>query len=168
MADVKFADPRLAPLYDLFEGKRHDLEAYLGIVAEFDAVWILDVGCGTGVFALLLDERGREVIGVDPASASVEVARKNPGADKVRFLVGDATALPPTQVDLVTMTGDVAQVSLTDAEREASLQGIHAALRPGGRAQGSATCSGHATHGRRPLTSRQRREGCIARSRRGS
>ncbi|MFT4216847.1 MAG: class I SAM-dependent methyltransferase [Micropruina sp.] len=133
MPDAKFADPRLAPLYDLFESERKDLDAYVAIVEEFDARQILDVGCGTGVFALMLAERGREVVGVDPAAASLDVARSKPGADKVRFLLGDATTLPPLQVDLVTMTGNVAQVFLTDAEWAATLAGIHQALRPGGR-----------------------------------
>ena len=37
MPDAKFSDPRLAPLYDLFEGDRADLDAYVSIVEEFDA-----------------------------------------------------------------------------------------------------------------------------------
>jgi len=36
------------------------------------------------VFALLLAERGVEVVGVDPAGASLDVARGKPGADRVR------------------------------------------------------------------------------------
>ena len=54
---------------------------------------------------------------VDPAAASIEMARRKPWADRVRWLVGDATSLPVLQqVDLVTMTGNVAQVFLTDEE----------------------------------------------------
>ena len=133
MPDAIFDDPRLAPLYDLFEGARPDLDAYVSIVDEFDAQRILDVGCGTGVFALMLAERGRDVVGVDPAAASIDIARSKPGADRVRFLLGHATTLPPLQVDLATMTGNVAQVFLTDADWTATLVGIHDALRPGGR-----------------------------------
>jgi ubiquinone/menaquinone biosynthesis C-methylase UbiE len=133
MPDAIFADPRLAPLYDRFNADRSDLDAYVAIVAEFKARRILDLGCGTGVLALLLAEHGREVIGVDPAAASLDVARSKPGADKVRFILGDATTLPPLHVDLVTMTGNVAQVFLTDAEWMATLIGIRQALRPGGR-----------------------------------
>lgn len=133
MPDANFDDPRLAPLYDLFNSDRSDLEAYVSIVEEFGARRVLDIGCGTGVFALMLAERGYEVIGVDPAAASLYVARSKPFADKVRFLLGDATTLPPLQVDLATMTGNVAQVFLTDAEWTATLTGIHQALRPSGR-----------------------------------
>lgn len=133
MPDAVFDDPRLAPLYDLFDSDRSDLEAYVSIAEDLDARRILDIGCGTGVFALMLAQRGHEVIGVDPAAASLDVARSKPGAEKVRFLLGDATTLPPLQVDLVTMTGNVAQVFLTDAEWAATLTGIQQALRPGGR-----------------------------------
>ncbi|MET0692828.1 MAG: class I SAM-dependent methyltransferase [Propionibacteriaceae bacterium] len=133
MPDAIFEDPRLAPLYDPLDPDRTDLDAYLAMAEEFDARRILDVGCGTGVFALLLSDRGHEVVGVDPAAASLEVARSKPGASKVRFILGDATSLPPLQVDLATMTGNVAQVFVTDAEWDATLVALHAALRPGGR-----------------------------------
>lgn len=133
MPDAKFADPRLAPLYDLFDSDRRDLIAYLSIAEELHAQRVLDVGCGTGVFVLMLAKRGYQVIGVDPAAASLEVARSKPDADKVRFLHGDATTLPPLHADLATMTGNVAQVFLSDDEWLATLAGIHAALRPGGR-----------------------------------
>lgn len=133
MPDPKFADPRLAPLYDVFDSDRRDLDAYLAMAEEFGARRVLDVGCGTGVFALLLADRGYEVVGVDPAAASLDVARAKPSADKVRFLFGNATTLPPLQADLATMTGNVAQVFLTDDDWAATLNGIHRALRPGGR-----------------------------------
>jgi Methyltransferase domain len=61
------------------------------------------------VFALLLADREIEVIGVDPARASIDVARAKPGSERVRWICGDATDLPPLQVDLATMTANVAQ-----------------------------------------------------------
>ena len=73
-----------------------------------------------------------EVIAVDPATASVEVARRKPDADRVRWLVGDATTLPPLQLDLATMTGNVAQAIIDPKAWRESLRGIHDALRPGG------------------------------------
>jgi hypothetical protein len=50
----------------------------------------LDIGCGTGTFACLLANRGKEVTAVDPAAASVAVAQRKAGAERVRWLVGDA------------------------------------------------------------------------------
>src|SRR4029453_5204028 len=98
----------------------------------FGARSVLDIGCGTGTFACLLARRGLTVTAVDPAEASLEIARAKPGADRVRWLHGDATDLPPLRVDLGTMTANVAQVFLTDAEWAATLRAAHAALRPGG------------------------------------
>ncbi|WP_018155884.1 MULTISPECIES: class I SAM-dependent methyltransferase [Micrococcales] len=132
MIDAIFSDPRLAALYDVFDGPRDDLDHYLDIVTEFDATRVLDIGCGTGSLALLAAARGVSVTGVDPASASLDVARGKPGADQVEWLHGDATCLPDMQVDLAVMTGNVAQVFLTDAAWSAALAGIRGALRPGG------------------------------------
>ncbi len=133
MTDAAFADPRLAALYDALEGHRADLELYLSLAEEVGARAVLDVGCGTGTLACLLAGRGVRVVGLDPAAASLDVARAKPGAAGVRWLHGDAASLPPLQVDLVTMTGNVAQVFLPDEEWAATLRAVRRALRPGGR-----------------------------------
>jgi SAM-dependent methyltransferase len=130
--DAIFAERRLADIYDPLDPDRSDLDLYLGVARELSAGSVLDVGCGTGTFACLLAEHGFEVTGVDPAAASLDVAKTKPDASRVRWLHGDATSLPPLQVDLATMTANVAQVFLTDADWSATLDGIHAALRPGG------------------------------------
>jgi SAM-dependent methyltransferase len=132
MPDAIFAHPRLAPVYDAFDGDRDDLAAYLAIADEVGAHVVLDVGCGTGNLALLLARRGRTVVGVDPAEASLDVARAKDRAGRVRWIHGDATTLPPLRVDLATMTGNVAQVFRTDDDWARALRGVHAALRPDG------------------------------------
>jgi SAM-dependent methyltransferase len=136
--DAIFDVPRLAAVYDPLDPDRSDLDAYAAIAAEFGVRSVLDIGCGTGTFACLLASRGLTVVGLDPARAMLDVARAKPGADAVRWLHGDAaglagTAGPPLQVDLATMTGNVAQVFLTDEDWAATLRGVHAALLPGGR-----------------------------------
>jgi SAM-dependent methyltransferase len=132
MADPIFALPRLANNYDQLDPDRSDLEVYGSLVDELGAHSILDLGCGTGTFACLLAERGKKVTAVDPATASLEVARRKPGADRVSWLDGDAASLPSLQVDLVTMTANVAQVFLSDEEWRSTLRTAHAVLRPGG------------------------------------
>ncbi|TCC39574.1 class I SAM-dependent DNA methyltransferase [Kribbella sindirgiensis] len=133
MVDAKFGVGRLAAVYDGFEPDRVDLEHYVAMVGEFAARRVVDVGCGTGVLACLLARDGVDVIGVDPADASLEVARGKEFADRVRWIHGDATTLPALEADLAVMTGNVAQVFLTDEEWDATLRGVHAALATDGR-----------------------------------
>lgn len=133
MADAQFEDPRLAALYDPLDPDRRDLDFYVAMVVEFGARSVLDIGCGTGTFACLLAEKGRNVVGVDPAAASLAVARKKRGADRVRWVHSEAARLPPLTVDLVTMTGNVAQVFVADHEWITALRAIRRSLRPGGR-----------------------------------
>jgi SAM-dependent methyltransferase len=130
--DAIFAEPRLAEIYDLWQGDRFDLPHYLAIAAELGACRVLDVGCGTGTFACMLAERGLEVVGLDPAAASLEIALGKSGGRAVRWVHGDVGGLPRLAVDLATMTGNVSNVFLTDQEWSATLRGVHAALRPGG------------------------------------
>jgi SAM-dependent methyltransferase len=132
VGDAIFNDPRLVRVYDAIEGDRRDLEVYVEVVDELGARSVLDIGCGTGTFACMLAGRGIDVVGVDPASASLEFARAKPGADAVRWLHGDATTLPPLAMDAAFMTGNVAQVFLTDDDWAATLHGTREALRPGG------------------------------------
>ena len=129
MPDAIFAHPRLAAVYDAFDGERTDLDTYLRIADEFDVYHVLDVGCGTGSLAIRLAEGGRQVTGVDPAEASLEVAMSKPGAASVTWLHADATTLPALSADIAMMTGNVAQVFLDDDDWNATLQGIRGALR---------------------------------------
>jgi SAM-dependent methyltransferase len=133
MVDAMFGHPRLAAIYDPLDPDRSDLDAYLAMAEEFGARSVLDIGCGTGVFALMLAEHGITVTGIDPARAAVDVARGKPGAERVRWLDGDAGDLPPMQIDLVTMTGNVAQAIADPQAWRTTLRGAYEALRPGGR-----------------------------------
>ncbi|MCU7826406.1 class I SAM-dependent methyltransferase [Kitasatospora sp. DSM 101779] len=132
MADEIFGHPRLAAIYDALDPDRTDLDTYLGLARQVAAERVLDIGCGTGVFALLLAGLGVEVVGIDPARASVDVARAKPGSERVQWICGDATALPPLQVDLVTMTANVAQAIVAPDAWQQTLAGAREALRPGG------------------------------------
>jgi len=132
MADRGFEDPRLVATYDDLDPDRSDLDLYVQVLDEVGARSVLDVGCGTGTFASLLVSRGFDVVGVDPAAASLDVARGKPGAEAVTWVLGDATTLPPLRLDAATMTGNVAQVFVGDDDWAATLGGVRAALRDGG------------------------------------
>jgi SAM-dependent methyltransferase len=130
--DLIFAHPRLAAIYDAFDGDRDDLDAYVAVVNELGAGHVLDIGCGTGALAVRLAQQGTRVTGVDPAAASLDVARAKPGGAAVTWLAGDARTLPVRATDLAVMTGNVAQVFLSDVEWDAVLAAVRDALTPGG------------------------------------
>jgi SAM-dependent methyltransferase len=130
--DATFEHPRLAQLYDPLDPDRGDLDVYVAIVDELGVQSVLDVGCGTGTLACTLAARGVDVVAVDPARAMLDVAATKRGAAQVQWIHGDATSLPALQVDAAVMTGNVAQVFVTDEAWLATLSGIRAAVRPGG------------------------------------
>lgn len=118
----------------MFDDDRSDLDAYLGIAAEVKAHHVVDVGCGTGSLAVWLAGLGFSVTGVDPAGASLDVARAKPNAELVTWVHGDATSLVGRGVtaDLAVMTGNVAQVFVSDDDWYATLRAVRTCLRPGG------------------------------------
>src|SRR5699024_6279251 len=130
--DATYAEPRLAACYDTFDGLRDDLDHYQQIIAELDARSVIDVGCGTGSLATRLAADGLAVTGVDPARASLDIARAKPHGDAVRWLHGTAADLPALDADAAVMTGNVAQVFLTDQAWAETLRALRAALRRGG------------------------------------
>jgi SAM-dependent methyltransferase len=132
LVDDIFDDPRLAAMYDPLDPDRSDLDVYVAIADELGARRVLDVGCGTGTFALMLAGKGLEVTSVDPAKASLDVARAKPGAERVKWIHGDASALPALEVDLATMTGNAAQAIVHEHMWDSTLRGVFDTLRPGG------------------------------------
>ena len=133
MPDAEFDHPRLAAIYDALDPDRSDLDEYADIVInEAHASIALDIGCGTGTFALKLVEAGVRVVGVDPAAASLEVAKAKPNANLVAWIHGTTNDLPSIEVDAATMTATVAQVFLDDDAWSRNLRASLDVLRPGG------------------------------------
>jgi SAM-dependent methyltransferase len=131
---VEFTDPRLVAAYDTLNPYEADAQPgfYGALAAELGAETIVDLGCGTGVITCELAGRGFRMIGVEPAPAMLEQARRRLCAGKVVWIDGGAVDIGTPNVDLAIMTGHVAQFFLTDNEWQAALVGLHAALRPGG------------------------------------
>ncbi|MGH2934698.1 MAG: class I SAM-dependent methyltransferase [Gaiellaceae bacterium] len=133
MGASEFDEPRIAEIYDLFDSDRSDLDVYAAIVEQLGASRALDLGCGTGTLAIMLAGRGLDVVAVDPAGAMLAVAGAKPGADRVRWIQGDATSLPRgLDVDVTTMTGNAAQAIVNDVDWRHTLEAIHEVLVPGG------------------------------------
>jgi SAM-dependent methyltransferase len=127
-----YGDRDLVPLYDVDNpgGVNHDF--YCALAENLDAHRIVDLGCGTGLLTRRLATAGRSVTGIDPSPTMLDWARRQPGAEAVTWLEGDATSIPPTgDVDLVLCTGN-AIMHLDANDLTAALRRIRNGLRHGG------------------------------------
>ncbi len=130
-SDPLYHDPDLAALYDLENGfGRDDFDYCRNLIREASSV--LDLGCGTGQLVSEL-ARGRLAVGVDPAEAMLEIARRRPGGEYARWFAGDArTVRLGEKFNLIVMTGHAFQTLLTPDDQLAALRTIAAHLAPDG------------------------------------
>jgi SAM-dependent methyltransferase len=131
---AEFSDPRLVAIYQTVNayapGTQPDF--YSALAAEVDATTIVDVGCGTGLITRELARQGYQMIGIDPAPAMIDVARRSDHGEMVKWICGDVSEIGWPRADLAMMSGHVAQFFLTDEEWSDALRALHAALRPDG------------------------------------
>ncbi len=126
-----YDDPNLAQFYDRAHRQRDDYDFCKSLAANARSV--LDLGCGTGELTVEL-ARGRQVTGVDPAAAMLDIARDRSGGDRVNWVEADARTIRlPRRFDLVVLTGHAFQVFLTRQDQIAALKTIAAHLNPGGQ-----------------------------------
>lgn len=100
------ADEPAAPPFVFDDGAAYELMIgrWSALVAQPFLEWLalphglawLDDGCGDGSFteSLVLHQRPASVVGVDPAPAQLSYARQRVATAAVRFMEGDAQALP--------------------------------------------------------------------------
>jgi SAM-dependent methyltransferase len=91
---------------------------------------VVDLGCGSGIWARALLDAGYDVLGVDVSADLLALARaRAPGA---RFVRGSAydVDLPPCAV--VTALGEVLNYGAPPRVLPRVFRRVHAALRPGG------------------------------------
>ncbi|GAB2590550.1 methyltransferase type 11 [Paractinoplanes abujensis] len=129
----EFEDPRLVEIYDAEFVWGYDDDLFMALLAERNAPRVLDFGCGTGRLAIAMAEAGHEVTGVDPARASLDAARRKPGADRVTWIEGSIEVLPQRTFDAVLLTSHVAQFFVSDEQWLSALRALRRCLVPGGR-----------------------------------
>ena len=123
--------PAAGRVYDPLDPDRSDLDAYAGIVGELGRprCWTSAAAPARSRCCSPLAARRHRC---RPGGASIDVARGKPGADRVRWVVGEIDAVADLRFDLVTMTANVAQVFLDDGAWRAMLATAYDVLRPGG------------------------------------
>lgn len=109
--------------------------AMLDLLAPRAGEHILDVGSGTGSFAVLVKSAQPDAIvtGLDPddEARAIATAKVDAAGLAIDFIKGFARDASPASADAVTSSLVLHQMPL--AEKEASLAAMFAALRPGGR-----------------------------------
>ncbi|WBQ05244.1 class I SAM-dependent methyltransferase [Kribbella sp. CA-293567] len=127
-----YGDERLVGLYDGDNGSGDDHEYFLGLAAELGATKIVDLGCGTGLLTRAFAAPGRVVIGIDPSATMLGYAQRQPGADAVTWVDGDASAIERTgDADLAVSTGNT-MMHISPNDLPWVLDALAAVLRPGG------------------------------------
>jgi SAM-dependent methyltransferase len=95
---------------------------------------VLDSGCGTGEHALLLAERGMDVLGIDASPTAIARAREK-GTQRglrVGFEVGDVLALDTLDQQFATVIDSGVFHVFDDADRARYVSSLAAAVRGGG------------------------------------
>jgi hypothetical protein len=112
--DEVFEDPFFASLYDHFNAWDVCDDFYLELALQTGGS-VLDLGCGTGLLACRLAQKGLAVTGADPADGMLQVARSRAGAERVSWIKAEGQTLRlPRRFDLIYMTGHAFQALLAD------------------------------------------------------
>jgi SAM-dependent methyltransferase len=95
---------------------------------------VVDLGCGSGIWARQLGFAGYDVIGVDASSAMIRLARKK--APKAKFIRASLADVAIPRCDAVTSIGECISYAFAADRSGRKLQRffrrVHRALRPGG------------------------------------
>ena len=128
-----YEDTRLAELYDHFNPWDRQDDFYLGWARRLGGP-VLDLGCGTGRLAVRIAEEGLEVVGAEPASGMIGVARSRAGGERVEWVQSSGETLElGRRFKLIYMTGHAFQAVPTDEEATALLASVARHLEPEGR-----------------------------------
>ncbi len=136
--DLEIATEPLGSIgfFDQLDAYRFDKLHYLPKVVDFSSYAgkdVLEVGCGAGIDLVHFARAGANVIGVDLAEVSIDLARKNFAA---RNLAGEFRVMNGQDLTFADNSFDVVYghgVLQYTADVPAMLREIHRVLKPGGQ-----------------------------------
>lgn len=135
-----YASPEEVALYDASHAKFRDIvaesEEILDLLAVSAGETLLDVGCGTGVFAIQAARRGLQVTALDISQAMLSYAQtkaENEGVAGIRFLEGGFLNLPDDLLTPDYVTTSFSFHHLPDFWKLIALQRLYSMLAPAGK-----------------------------------
>jgi SAM-dependent methyltransferase len=128
-----YEDLLLSALYDDFNPWDHQDEFYTAQARNLGGP-VLDLGCGTGRLAVRVARENLRVVGAEPATGMIAVARSRPGAEGVEWVQTPGQRLDlDTRFRFAYMTGHAFQAVLSDEDEYALLAAVARHLEPEGR-----------------------------------
>jgi SAM-dependent methyltransferase len=85
---------------------------------------VVDLGCGSGLWAHRLVEQGYDVLGIDISAAMVKLARRR--EPRARFKVGSFLSVPLPRCLAITAIGECLSYLFDERNREEALAGFFA------------------------------------------
>lgn len=130
--ETLYHDTELVEVYDAINASRDDFDFYNKVLPHAPAP-VLDIGCGTGTFALDMARRGYAVTAVDPAPQMIAVAMRKDIHNSVEWVTGHVSDLPrDRRYETVFMTGHAFQCLLQNSQIAALFGAVAQRLQSGG------------------------------------
>lgn len=130
--DELYHDACLVDVYDVINASRDDFDFYRNELPPSPSS-VLDIGCGTGTFALELAKLGYAVTGIDPALQMISKAIEKDVGNTVNWVLGSVLDLPTDhKFDVALMTGHGFQCLLKNDEIATFFEAVQKRLTPGG------------------------------------
>ncbi len=107
------------------------IEAWLP--SRFDGKEVLEIACGTGYWTQFIAAHASYMVAVDAAPETIRIAESRVPKDKVRFVIGDAYALPDGLGEFDGVFAGFWFSHVLAARRHAFLSGLGKAVKPGAR-----------------------------------
>jgi len=137
---VDYNDARLAKNYDArhtqFRDFKREAEQIIATLGLDASATVIDVGCGTGAFALHAASHCRKVYAVDVSKAMLDLARrkaKEANVDNIEFCHGGFLTYEHRAEPADAVVSTVALHHLPDFWKSVGLYRLSQMLRPGGR-----------------------------------
>jgi ubiquinone/menaquinone biosynthesis C-methylase UbiE len=99
----------------------------------FSGQSVVEIACGTGYWTQFIAPVANNILAIDAAAETLNIAKNRVPANKVEFLVGDAYALPRYPIKFDSAFSGFWFSHVPKNSQHEFLRGLHAMLKPGAK-----------------------------------